>query len=60
MMFSQDWPYQSSIENGARTFLEQAKLSVVDKEAIAHGNWDRLVSRIQQGPRAETLRLEKP
>jgi predicted TIM-barrel fold metal-dependent hydrolase len=60
MMFSQDWPYQGGIEHGARTFLEQAELSVADKEAIAHGNWDRLVSRIQRSPDAETLRSGKP
>lgn len=46
MMFSQDWPYQSSVNQGARAFLEQAQLSAKEKEAIAHGNWDRLVSTI--------------
>jgi predicted TIM-barrel fold metal-dependent hydrolase len=53
MMFSQDWPYQSSRNNGARAFLEQAALSKEEKEAIAHGNWERLISSIQRGPIAD-------
>lgn len=46
MMFSQDWPYQSCGEKGAQTFLAQASISEAEKEAIAHGNWERLVSGI--------------
>jgi len=50
MMFSQDWPYQSSIDKGARAFLEQqSSLSREEKEAIAHRNWDLLVSGIRSG-----------
>lgn len=43
LMFSQDWPYQSSKDKGARTFLEEANLTDAEKEAVAHGTWERLV-----------------
>lgn len=46
LMFSQDWPYQKSVEKGARNFIENAMLSGEEKNAIAHGNWENLVSRI--------------
>lgn len=59
MMFSQDWPYQSCGEKGARTFLEQASISTVEKEAIAHGNWEQLIRKISRSTDAETGGLGK-
>ena len=54
MMFSQDWPYQSCGEKGARTFLAQASISQAEQEAIAHGNWERLISGIWRNTPTET------
>ena len=48
LMFSQDWPYQPSVNGGARTFLEQAVLPQQTKEAIAHGTWEKLVNAIKR------------
>jgi len=41
IMFSVDYPYGSMTE--ARTFLEQLPVSPADREAIAHGNAERLL-----------------
>ncbi len=41
IMFSADYPY-GSMERG-RTFLEQLPVSPADREAIAHGNAERLL-----------------
>jgi uncharacterized protein len=49
ILFSSDYPYRFTPEGGARRFLEAADLSDVDREAIAHGNWEGLVSRIRRG-----------
>jgi uncharacterized protein len=42
IMFSADHPYQSIAQ--ARAFLEQLPISASDKERIAHGNAERLLS----------------
>jgi predicted TIM-barrel fold metal-dependent hydrolase len=43
IMFSTDCPYRFTPGGGARRFLDEADLSVADKAAIAHGNWERLI-----------------
>lgn len=43
IMFSQDYPYQSARDGGARKFLEQAAVTDAERAAIAHGNWERLL-----------------
>ena len=48
IMFSTDYPYRFTRENGARRFLEEADLSVADKTAIANGNWQRMVDGIRR------------
>ena len=45
ILFSTDYPYVPIPDGGARRFLEEAGLSLVDGERIAHGNWDRLCAR---------------
>ena len=41
-MFATDYPYLQEHDGGARGFLDAAALGDVDKEKIAHGNWDRM------------------
>ena len=48
IMFSTDYPYRFTRENGARRFLEEADLSVADKTSIANGNWQRMVDGIRR------------
>ena len=48
LMFSQDWPYQSSVKGGARAFVEGSGLSKADKEALAHGTWEQLAGKIRR------------
>lgn len=48
IMFSTDYPYRFAPGGGARRFLHEAALSDVDKAAIAHGNWERLVADIRR------------
>ncbi len=45
VMFSADYPFQFAGDGGARRFLEAADLTPAAREAIAHGNWERLISR---------------
>ena len=45
VLFSADDPYQYRPGGGPRNFLEHLPISDIDKEKIAHGNWDRLVGR---------------
>jgi hypothetical protein len=40
VMFSADYPYASMAQ--ARAFLEQIPVSSADREAIAHGNAEKL------------------
>jgi len=49
ILFSSDYPYRFTPEGGARRFLDAADLPQIDREAIAHGNWERLVSEIRRG-----------
>ncbi len=49
ILFSSDYPYRFTPGGGARRFLEGADLSESDRNAIAHGNWDRLVADIRRG-----------
>ena len=42
LLFSTDFPYQYRPGGEARRFLDAAPLSALDREAFAHGNWDRL------------------
>lgn len=49
ILFSSDYPYRFTPAGGARRFLEEADLSEIDREAIAHGNWQRLVDGIRRG-----------
>jgi predicted TIM-barrel fold metal-dependent hydrolase len=48
IMFSSDYPYRFTPGGGARHFLESADLSDVDRGAIAHGNWERMVADIRR------------
>jgi predicted TIM-barrel fold metal-dependent hydrolase len=48
IMFSTDYPYRFTPGGGARRFLDEADLSPAGKEAIAHGNWERLVQSIRR------------
>ena len=48
IMFSSDYPYRFTSDGGARRFLEAADLSDEDRNAIAHGNWERMVADIQR------------
>ena len=49
ILFATDYPYRFTPNGGARRFLQDAKLADADKDAIAHGNWDRMVSHIRRG-----------
>ena len=48
LIFSLDDPYQYRPGRPGRTFVESAPLSEADREAFAHGNWERLVSNMQR------------
>jgi predicted TIM-barrel fold metal-dependent hydrolase len=48
ILFSSDYPYRFTPGGGARRFLETADLSDEDREAIAHGNWERLVAGMRR------------
>jgi uncharacterized protein len=45
LLFSTDYPYQYRPGGGARRFLKEAALSPADRDAFAHGNWERLTAR---------------
>ena len=48
LLFSTDYPYRFSPDGAARRFLEEADVSEAEREAIAHGNWERLVAEIRR------------
>ncbi len=48
ILFSSDYPYRAAPNGEARHFLEEADLSQADREAIGHGNWERLVAGIKR------------
>ena len=47
ILFSSDYPYQYRPGRDARKFLEQVPLNQDEKEKFAHGNWERLIEKIQ-------------
>ncbi len=48
IMFSTDYPYVYQADGSARRFLEEANLTSAEREAIAHGNWEKLVAAIRR------------
>ena|SRR5665213_865673 len=47
ILFSSDYPYQYRPGRDGRKFLEQVSLNQDEKEKFAHGNWERLIEKIQ-------------
>jgi predicted TIM-barrel fold metal-dependent hydrolase len=48
IMFSSDYPYHLDKDQGARKFIESADLTDAEREAVAHGNWERLRGQIKR------------
>jgi predicted TIM-barrel fold metal-dependent hydrolase len=48
IMFAADYPFVPTNGGVARSFLEAANISDVQREAIASGNWERLTAGIQR------------
>jgi len=48
IMFSSDYPYHIDHEKGARKFLGEADITDEEREAVAHGNWERLCAGINR------------
>lgn len=48
ILFSSDYPYRFTPDGMARRFLDEADLSEADRNAIAHGNWERMVGNIRR------------
>lgn len=48
IMFSTDYPFESTTKNSSRDFFEKADLILCDKEKMAYGNWEKLCSRIKR------------
>ena len=48
VMFSTDYPFLYPQQGSGRRFLETADLSDADRQAIASGNWERLVAGIRR------------
>lgn len=48
IMFSSDYPYHIDHEKGARKFLGEANITDEEREAVAHGNWERLSAGIKR------------
>jgi len=48
LLFSTDFPYQYKPGGEPRRFLETIEIGDADREAFAHGNWDRLTGAIVQ------------
>ena len=48
ILFSTDYPYQYRPGRPGRSFIEEATLSLEQKELFTHGNWERLVGSIRQ------------
>ena len=46
LLFSTDFPYQYRPGGAPRRFIEEASLGPVHREALAHGNWDRLTALV--------------
>ncbi len=47
IMYSTDYPYIDTSGGRARSFLEQASLTDVEKHAVAHGTWERLTAHLR-------------
>ncbi|MEV5721571.1 amidohydrolase family protein [Amycolatopsis mediterranei] len=45
IMYATDYPFVDTGAGQARRFLENADLSNAERDAIAHGNWERLTAR---------------
>lgn len=48
IMFAVDYPFHLGAGGAARRFLEEAALSEADRARVAHGNWERLCSKIRR------------
>lgn len=48
LMYASDFPFNRERDGSARAFLDTAPLSEPDRERIASGNWERLVSGIRR------------
>lgn len=48
ILFSTDYPFEPGPLYGGRRFLEDARLSDIDRAKIASGNWDRLIAQIRR------------
>jgi predicted TIM-barrel fold metal-dependent hydrolase len=48
IMFSSDYPYHIDHEKGAQKFLQTADITDAEREAVAHGNWDKLCASIKR------------
>jgi predicted TIM-barrel fold metal-dependent hydrolase len=47
ILFATDYPYIDNSSGIARSFLQNADLTGPDKEAIGHGNWERLTAHLR-------------
>ena len=47
LLTATDYPFVDNGGGAARSFLENADVSEADRDAIAHGNWDRLTSHLR-------------
>jgi predicted TIM-barrel fold metal-dependent hydrolase len=47
ILFATDYPYIDNSSGIARSFLTDADLKTEDKEAIGHGNWERLTAHLR-------------
>lgn len=48
VLFATDYPYVPESKAGARAFLDAAPLTQDERQAVAHGNWDRLRAAIRR------------
>ncbi|HVW78485.1 MAG TPA: amidohydrolase family protein [Alloacidobacterium sp.] len=48
ILFSTDYPYQYRPGGGAPAFMNEAALSLQEKELFAHGNWERLMQQVSR------------
>lgn len=48
IMYATDYPYHLTKEQASRRFIEDADLTEAERDAVAHGNWDRLCAAIRR------------
>jgi hypothetical protein len=48
ILFSTDYPYQYRPGRPGRLFIEEAALSLEQRELFAYGNWERLMKSIRR------------